>query len=49
VEQPAKSRLEDMGPPAEVDGDSTAETEGNHVAVLKEKCRSDGTWAEHPK
>jgi hypothetical protein len=41
-------RVEDVGPPPEVDGDSTAETEGDHVASLKEGCRPSGTWAECP-
>jgi hypothetical protein len=49
VEQPAAGRLEDVGPPTEVDGDSTTETEGDHVAGLKEGCRPGGTWAERPK
>jgi hypothetical protein len=46
VEQPATGRLEDMGPPIEVDSDSTATTEGDHVAGLKAECRPGGTWAE---
>jgi hypothetical protein len=29
-------RLEDMGPPVEVDGDSTTKTEGDHVDGLKD-------------
>jgi hypothetical protein len=48
VEQHVAGRLEDMGPPAEVDDGSTTETEGDHVADLKE-CRPGGTWAEHPQ
>jgi hypothetical protein len=43
VEQPAAGRLEDVGPPAEVNGGSTAETEGDHVGGLKEECRPGGT------
>jgi hypothetical protein len=43
VEQPAMGRLEDMGPPVEVDGSSTAATEGDHVAGLKAECRPGGT------
>jgi hypothetical protein len=34
VEQPAIGRLEDVGPPAEVDGGSTAAMKGGHVAGL---------------
>jgi hypothetical protein len=49
VEQPAVRRPKDVGPPAEVDDGSTAETEGDHVAGLKESCRPGSTWAEHPK
>jgi hypothetical protein len=42
-------RLEGMGPPAEVDGDSTTEMEGDHMAGMKGGgCRPSGTWAEHP-
>jgi hypothetical protein len=48
VEQPAVGRLKVMGPPNEVDGGSTTEMDGDHVADLKEECRSGGTWAEHP-
>jgi hypothetical protein len=48
VEQLAVARLEGMGPPAMVDGDSTAEMEGDHVASLKEGCRVGGTAVEHP-
>jgi hypothetical protein len=48
VEQPAVSRLEDMGPPAELDGGSTVVTKGGHVAGLKEECRLGNTWAEGP-
>jgi hypothetical protein len=36
VEQPTAGRLEGVEPPAEVDGDSTTEMEGDHVAGLKE-------------
>jgi hypothetical protein len=36
VEQPTTGRLEGVEPPAEVDGDSTTEMEGDHVAGLKE-------------
>jgi hypothetical protein len=49
VEQSSMSRLEGMGPPAEVDSDSTTETEGDHMAGLKEGCRPSGTWAEGPQ
>jgi hypothetical protein len=49
VEQSAMGRLEDVGPPTEVDGDSTVETEGDHMAGLKEGCRPGGTSAEHPQ
>jgi hypothetical protein len=42
-------RLEDMGPPAEVDGGSTAKTEGDHVAGLTQESRSGGTWVEWPQ
>jgi hypothetical protein len=48
VEKPAAARLEDVGPPTEVDGGSTARTEGDHVAGLKMECSPGGTWAEHP-
>jgi hypothetical protein len=48
VEQPAMGRLEDVGPPAEVDGGSTAVMEGDHTAGLKAECRPGGTWAERP-
>jgi hypothetical protein len=41
-------RLEDMGPPTEMDSGSTVEIEGGHVAGLKEECRPGGTWAERP-
>jgi hypothetical protein len=41
-------RLEGMGSPAEVDGDSTAKMEGDHVAGLKEGCRPSGTWVVRP-
>jgi hypothetical protein len=49
VEQPARGRLEDAGPPADVDGGSTIETEGDHVVGQKEDCRPGGTWVEHPQ
>jgi hypothetical protein len=42
-------RLEDVGPPAEVDGVSTAVTKGGHMAALKVECRPGDTWAEHPQ
>jgi hypothetical protein len=42
-------RLEDVGPPAEVDGGSTATTKRGHVAVLKVECIPSGTWAERPQ
>jgi hypothetical protein len=42
-------RLEDVGPLAEMDDDSTAEMEGDHMASLKEGCRPGTTWAEHPQ
>jgi hypothetical protein len=48
VERPATGRLEDVGPPIEVDGGSTAMTKGDCVASLKVECRSGGTWAECP-
>jgi hypothetical protein len=49
VEQPATDRLEDVGPPAEVDGGSTTAMEGYHVAALKAECILCGTWAERPR
>jgi hypothetical protein len=49
VEQPAVGRPEDMVPPAEVDGGSTAMMEGGHMAGLTEGCRPSGIWAERPK
>jgi hypothetical protein len=48
VEQPAAGRLEDVGPPAKVDGGSTTEMEGDHVVGLKEECRLGGTLVERP-
>jgi hypothetical protein len=48
VEQPVVGRLEGMGSPAEVDGDSTAKMEGDHVVGLKEGCRPGDTWVERP-
>jgi hypothetical protein len=47
VEQSVVGRLEGMGPPAEVDGDFTAEMEGDHVASQEEGCRLSGTWAKN--
>jgi hypothetical protein len=41
-------RLEGVGSPATVDGDSPTEIEGDHVASLTEECRPDGTSAERP-
>jgi hypothetical protein len=49
VEQPATSRSDDMGPPAEVDGGSTATTKEHHMAGLKVECRPSGTLAERPQ
>jgi hypothetical protein len=46
VEQPVAGRLEDVGPPAEVDGGSTIEMKGDHMVGLKEECRLGGTWVE---
>jgi hypothetical protein len=46
VEPPAAGRWEDMGPPAEEDGGSTAAMKGDHVDVLKAECRLGDTWAE---
>jgi hypothetical protein len=48
VEQLATGRLEDVGPPAEVDGGSITAMEGDHAAGLKAECRPGGIWAEHP-
>jgi hypothetical protein len=48
VEQLALGRLEDVGPPAEVDGGSTAASKGDHVAGLKVECRLGSTWEECP-
>jgi hypothetical protein len=48
VEQPAAGRQEDVGPPAEVDGGSTAMMKGDHMACLKAECRPSSTWAERP-
>jgi hypothetical protein len=39
-------RLEGVGPPTKVDGDSTAEIEGDNMAGLKEGCRPGGTCVE---
>jgi hypothetical protein len=41
-------RLEDVGPPGEVDSGSTATTEGDHIAGLKAECRLGSTWVERP-
>jgi hypothetical protein len=49
VEQPAMGRLEDVVPPAKVDGGSTTEMEGKHVAGLKEERRPCDSWVEHPQ
>jgi hypothetical protein len=49
VEQPVVGRLEGVVPLTEVEGGSTAMTEGDHVAVLAEGCRPDGIWAERPQ
>jgi hypothetical protein len=46
VEQPVVGRLEDVGPPAEVDGGSTTVTERDHAAGLMAECRPGGTWVE---
>jgi hypothetical protein len=43
LEQLTVGRLEGMRPPVEVDGDSTVETKGDHVAGLMEGCRPSGT------
>jgi hypothetical protein len=48
MEQPTMGRLEDVGPPAEVDNYSTAQTEGDHLAGLREECTPSGTWAKRP-
>jgi hypothetical protein len=45
----AMGRLEDMGPPTDVDGGSTTVTKGYHVAGLNLECAPSGTWAEHPQ
>jgi hypothetical protein len=49
MEQSDVGRLEDMGPPAEVDGGSTATTKESHMAGLKVECRPGSTWVEHPQ
>jgi hypothetical protein len=49
VEQPAASRLEDVGPPTEVDAGSNATMKEGHVAGLKVECRPSNTWAERPQ
>jgi hypothetical protein len=43
LEQLTVGRLEGVGPPVEVDGDSTVETKGDHVAGLMEGCRPSST------
>jgi hypothetical protein len=48
VDQPAVGRLEDVGPPTEEDGGSTATTKGDHMAGVKVECKLGGTWVEHP-
>jgi hypothetical protein len=47
VEQPTAGRLEDVGSPAQLDGDSTTETKGDHMAGLR-VCRPGSAWAECP-
>jgi hypothetical protein len=47
VEQPAAGRPEVMGSHVEVDSDTTAKTEEDHLAGLMEEYRLDGTWVEH--
>jgi hypothetical protein len=49
VDQPAVSRLDDMGPPAAVDGGYTTVVEGDHVAGLRAECRPGDTWVECPR
>jgi hypothetical protein len=49
VEQPAVGTLGGIVPTAEVDVDSTAEMEVDHMAGPKEGCRPSGTWVEHPQ
>jgi hypothetical protein len=49
VEQPATGRLENVGPPAEMDSGSTAMMKGGHTAGLKVGCRLGGTWVERPQ
>jgi hypothetical protein len=49
VEQPVVGRLEGVGSPVKLDGDSTTKMEGDHVAGLKEECRPGGTWSECPQ
>jgi hypothetical protein len=48
VVQSTAGRLEDVGPPSEVDGGSTAVMKEGDVAGLKVGCRPGGTWAEQP-
>jgi hypothetical protein len=43
VEQSTVDRLEAVGTPDEVDGGSTTEIEGDHVAGLTEESRPSGT------
>jgi hypothetical protein len=49
VEQPVVGKWEDVGPPTEVDADSTATTKGDYVAGLKAECRPGDTWVERPR
>jgi hypothetical protein len=49
VEQMTMGRLEGVGPPTEVDGDSTTEMEGDHTTGVTEGCRPSGTWAKRPQ
>jgi hypothetical protein len=49
VEQLVVGKQEDVGPPTEVDADSTATTKGDYMAGLKAECRLGGTWVERPR
>jgi hypothetical protein len=49
VEQLAIGILGGVVPTAEVDADSTAEMEVDHMAGLEEECRPSNTWVEHPQ
>jgi hypothetical protein len=49
VEQPAISKMEDVGSPADGSGVSTAAMKGDHVAGQKVECRPGDTWAERPQ